>query len=555
MKRFSSLYGVVLAVIGVCLVAVSANAANIHVGATATGNGSGSDWNNAMGWGSISFARGNVYYIQDGSYGAKFFNTAASGSTYITIKKATAADHGTDTGWASTMGDGQAIFTAPLKFGTSYWIFDGVTRNEADWFAGGAYGFVIQSPSGNYNQSVKIGGMTSTGSYDYGGTTASYVQIKYCYVAAQVMPSVAVRSYQFDCESGSQASGLLFSRCFIQNGNNHFFLRATTGAIVEYCASSAAKNSSENHGEIYNLYYNASGAVIRYSKGFNCYDHGYVENAQGYYSGTAVAAIVMSANCSIYGNLWVNNCTTDGAVGWNGSNPANKVTNLKFYNNTIIGGSGAQGIMLETSSSGCVAYNNIWFGSTPGFQAVTHNYNAAGSSLGEANGQTITSSIFVNYAGGDYRLASATSAGTPLAAPFDTDLLGTTRGADGTWDRGAYEFGSGTTPAITVSPSLLDFGSVATNTNREMNFTVRNGGSGTLAGTATVSAPFSVIAGGTYSLGANQSQTVTVRFSPTAVGSASRSVSFAGGGGATASVSGLGASVAVLPPPSNLREP
>jgi hypothetical protein len=51
----------------------------------------------------------------------------------------------------------------------------------------------------------------------------------------------------------------------------------------------------------------------------------------------------------------------------------------------------------------------------------------------------------VNLAGGDFRLAAATAAGSPLAAPFNFDPTGKTRGADGTWDRGAFEFGSSST--------------------------------------------------------------------------------------------------------------
>jgi hypothetical protein len=108
--------------------------------------------------------------------------------------------------------------------------------------------------------------------------------------------------------------------------------------------------------------------------------------------------------------------------------------------------------------------------------------------------------------------------------------------------------GISTNPVIQVSPNSVSFGSVAVGTASNMSVAVQNLGGGTLAGTATVSAPFSVIAGGTYSLGANQSQTVTVRFSPTATGSTNGSVIFTGGGGATVPVSGRGASVNNRPP-------
>jgi hypothetical protein len=37
-------------------------------------------------------------------------------------------------------------------------------------------------------------------------------------------------------------------------------------------------------------------------------------------------------------------------------------------------------------------------------------------------------------------LSAPTEAGNTLSSPFDLDPDGATRGADGTWDRGVYEF-------------------------------------------------------------------------------------------------------------------
>ncbi|MFN7138985.1 MAG: LamG-like jellyroll fold domain-containing protein [Limisphaerales bacterium] len=402
-----------------------------------------------MAW-SSTFVRGNTYYLEDGNYGSKLFQTPLNGTERIIIKKATITDHATSVGWNAGMGDGQAIITAPLRFRTGYHTLNGQIRNEADWFDGNAYGIVIRSAS-NFNQpSIKVGGLTSTGALDLSGAAAHGCEFHYVFVDAAVMPSTAVRSYQFDTESGTSTTGFVVSRSYVKNGNNHFFLRNTTGALVEYTGSELAKNSTENHGEIYNLFYNAHSAVIRYNIARNNYDAGYSENAQGYYAGTAIAAIVTSSNCSIYGNLWYNNATTDGSIGWRGTRAGYEIRNLRVYNNTIIGGWGEQGVHLETGSTGCVVQNNIWFGNSPTFSGCSRSYNAGQTTLGEATGQAITSSIFVNYTGRDYRLASATAAGAPLASPHDRDMFGNTRGADGNWDRGAFEFGTikDTTPPV-----------------------------------------------------------------------------------------------------------
>lgn len=93
-------------------------------------------------------------------------------------------------------------------------------------------------------------------------------------------------------------------------------------------------------------------------------------------------------------------------------------------------------------------------------------------------------------------------------------------------------------PVISVSPSSRDFFYVTVGSSADRNFTVQNTGGGTLTGTASTSAPFSVISGASYSLGAGASQTVTVRFSPTSAATFAGNVTFTGGGGATRPVTG-----------------
>src|SRR6476469_8734695 len=92
------------------------------VGPTATGNGSGSDWNNRMNKLPTTLVRGDTYYLMDGSYGSYNFTTTNSGTNRITVKKAQDHDFGRasdgcsndiSAGWnESTMGSGQAVFTA-----------------------------------------------------------------------------------------------------------------------------------------------------------------------------------------------------------------------------------------------------------------------------------------------------------------------------------------------------------------------------------------------------------------------------------------------------------
>ena len=114
------------------LSAFASGAATYCVGPAATGTGTGADWNNVKAWSSTP-ARGDTWYLKNGSYAAKNFSVANSGSTLITIKKATVAEHGTDTGWSAAYA-AQAVITAPLTVSSDYYLIDGLTRNENEWF-------------------------------------------------------------------------------------------------------------------------------------------------------------------------------------------------------------------------------------------------------------------------------------------------------------------------------------------------------------------------------------------------------------------------------------
>jgi hypothetical protein len=96
-------------------------------------------------------------------------------------------------------------------------------------------------------------------------------------------------------------------------------------------------------------------------------------------------------------------------------------------------------------------------------------------------------------------------------------------------------------PLIGVTPNSQDFGAVVVGGAVDRTFTVQNVGVGTLSGSASTSAPFSVVAGGSYSLGPSQSQAVTVRFTPDSLGTFVGNVAFTGGGDASKTVTGVGA--------------
>ena len=420
-------------------IALPAEGATRYVRAGAAGNGSGSDWTNAYASLPATLIRGDTYYIAAGNYSAYTFDDPESGSLAITIKKATSGDHGTDAGWQSAF-SGQAVFNSVLRFERGNYIFDGQTRNENDWFAGAAYGFKISSNNNAAQQQLIV--------------TGSNVTIKYTWAEGRRGAyNGAERRYAVDTEGGGTTNNPVFHRMLVTDSNNVWFLRNSNGAIVEYCAHTGATGNAENHGEIVNLYFTAENSVIRYNQFTNAY------TASG---GTALIAIADSRGTSnpprteIYGNLFWNYGTTDATIGFLG-NSANggNATNSVVVNNTFVDGHSGYGWGIQfPDGSGNIVRNNLFIrGNGSPTTALnlgsgaTNSNNGFGTGSGSSGSNARTglpTSIFVGYSGySNLRLATPVSGGAPLPAPYNQDMFGNIRGADGVWDIGAFEYSEG----------------------------------------------------------------------------------------------------------------
>jgi hypothetical protein len=255
-----------------------------------------------------------------------------------------------------------------------------------------------------------------------------------------------------------------------------------------------------------------------------------------------------SSHLYVYGNVFYKPAgatweQANGVIGgWTGGS-GEQFNNCWVYNNTFINVNQQALSNFPNNHSGGQARNNLFYNcNAPNFECFpTHNNNHfinSGGTQGEVGATSANAGDpFVNFAGLDFTLKTNTVAGANLGSPFDFDPKSRPRT---TWTRGAYEYAPLTTnAAVSISPSTLGFGLVQTNMTRDLTMTVQNAGVSTLVGNASVAAPFSIISGASYSLSANQSQAVTVRYSPTIAGSNSQTITFTGGGGATALVSGI----------------
>lgn len=412
---------------------VSAQAQNTYcVRAGATGANNGSDWSNA--YTSIPIPlRGATYYVADGAYGSYTFSTATSGTTPITIKKATVADHGTSTGWSDTYGDGQATFSGKVEFTSSYWFFDGVTGGGAgSWNKG--FGFKIME-KGAANALIRV---------NYSGS-ANNITVRHVEMQGGGGSSVGGYYSNDGLAIYNSASNVTLSHAWMYDiGRCPVFITGAVNTIIEHVYVQSFNPIGGVHAEVMSTGQAAMGDLTwRYnlvtaikSTGGLMWDNN------------------TNTNCSffVYGNVFYKPAgiawdKANGIIGgWTGGN-REQFKNVKVYNNTFINCDQETLSTFPNVYSGNIAYNNLWYNSnSPNFAKFgTHDYNHfinSGGNHSEANGTSATSGDpFVDYVNLDFRLKAPTNAGISLPSPYKLDPTGMNRGSDGTWDRGAFEFG------------------------------------------------------------------------------------------------------------------
>lgn len=430
-----------LFVITLFLGILSAEAAPIYyVRAGATGNGSGSDWTNAYTSLPASLVRGATYYIADGSYAGYVFDDAQSGSTYIYIKKATASDHGTDTGWSSSYGDGQAEFS-PVSFSSGYYEIDGQTGGgNGSWDSG--YGIRIRTTSNATAKLVKFNTAVTN-------ITFRHIDFSFDYNDNLTFPAGSQVAVSQDAIYGTNsASNITFSYCrFNRAGRTAFLTRAAWNNIIiehTYFKDCTIGTTASNHGEIWSANHGVNGltnVTFRYN---------YVRNF------TSTGGLILSGGngIDIYGNIFQSTVIGSKANGVIANWTAEPVTvNVRIYNNTFVDTDARIGF---GNTSDWVAYNNLFYSNTyVGFTNTTHDYNRSDVNLSEPNGEVNAADPFTNRAGNNFTLSAATKPGTNLSNVFTKDMNNNTMGADGTWDRGAFEFTSGANPKRPSPPLNL----------------------------------------------------------------------------------------------------
>jgi hypothetical protein len=447
------------------------------------GTGNGTAWNNAWDdWADVTWTRGDTYYVADGNYSGYTFTEPESTTLVITIKKATAADHGDETGWLSAYGDGQAVLSPAITFEDGYYVLDGNGTHTIPSNTSSDYGFKINSNSYTNNFGILRFGTA--------GNTVSNITIKYVHV----YNTYHATNSGWGPNNCNQTVGLRFypsldhtyikvQNSYLQNsGKDGIQLSSTDYFLLErsyierYGKRLECGAPYNDHGQTVQMFWGTNNLVYRWNIWESNEGEALLSHSD---SGT-------TNNIRFYGNvifhpygagigLGYNNALFGNQIDWFGS-----ADNWYIYNNTWVhqrdsyAGTTNDFENLGATATDFFHYNDLIYDceSFSHSASYTYSHGASGGlgTFGGASEQTgLSSTIFNDYTNDDFTLSGETTAGIDLTnqpwwddcsgtpCPFfvqldyNTDMYNNIRGGDGVLDRGAYEFGIGS-PLPNIGP-------------------------------------------------------------------------------------------------------
>jgi hypothetical protein len=407
-----------------------------YVRAGAAGTGSGADWQNAYTALPLQLLRGATYYVAAGAYPSHTFKDPVDGTNYITVKRATPAEHGTDVGWTDDFGAGPALWAPTLKFASSYYVFDGVTGGgPGQWSSG--HGFKMSSPDDVIFLMFSDKWADASGRVNVDHIVISHVEVE---GRQPVAPGVA---RAFDATAlGAQFNAITISNCYVHDiGGVVSYWFNSTNVALEYNYFTRNGSSPDHHGTMILLDGTSARWTIRWNQFSDIVGSGWVGSYSDDYVGAAVDSVDIYRNVffytdgfvGLYGNGVIYTTASAGATNW-------RVNDNSFVNLPV----GALINFYNGSSNS--AYNNLFYriGGTPYFQKLVHDYSWFGEPYGTyGEAHAVDGSLdgggdpFVNWRSQDFRLRKGFSSGLALPAIYSRDMLGDVAGVD--WRRGALQ--------------------------------------------------------------------------------------------------------------------
>jgi hypothetical protein len=494
MKMFSSsAFFLFCILVSILIFSGQAFAACHAVGTTSSGDGSGSSWANRMNNLPTNLVRGDTYYLSDGQYGDYTFGTPNSGTTTITIKKAQSYDYGRSSdgcsndisgGWnASTMGSSQAVFshaagTVGSNGGQGYITLDGNGRTTT---AGCGVSPAVNASASDCGIKIMASGTSAStygvlwinSTYDNGVTRATGWTVRYV-------------ELQGAGDAGNNISNSNEHTLYCRNGCNNMLVEH----IYSHDSACDFIDIPYGNGVTFNLNHfkqNASSAnchgqfFLGDGNQMNNYtfSNNLIQDAQG----TAYWSILnggQASNWKIFNNVIFQLPSSVRPGISSGTfvviNSGSSATGINLIDNTWIGDhtdyaghfysscdSGSCGGAFNEQGSlyyGIIDDQDGSSGQSPvgrsGFNNATESYNTIINS-GSVSGYSGTGDIkatsqanpFVNWPSYNFNLTGSSTnvnSSLSLASPYNVDMAGNARPSGGVWNRGAFQYTSGSAP-------------------------------------------------------------------------------------------------------------
>ena len=397
----------------------------------------GSDWTNAydgfsdIAWGSVSC--GDTIWVAGGTYTQNLTiakNCSSGSQLYIRRARADSTDcteaTGWDAGYASTV---HQVNTGIRNNGD----YDYVTVSGRTTASGGTHGWYIDYTGSTGGSGVAYGN----------GADVDYNTIEYVDIQGPGYIEYTTDGRGLDITPGYSV---------LSGHNTYSHLKVWDWESGIYCGWS--EYEIFEYIEVYGL--RAVNWASYHPNMFYLHDANYITIRYGNFHGALGEGIFFTNNDTnidgayIYGNVFHSfSGSTQKAIQPDNTGTTNDIqvynntfdyTYLTFYGDGIAGAtnSNTKNNIFSRCQSGC-------------------------GSIGTTSDNLSTSTdVFVDRSGADYHIVATISGGYPrdagatLTSTYNTDPDGNTRGADGTWDIGAYEYDSGgdtTDPVVTITDS------------------------------------------------------------------------------------------------------
>lgn len=398
----------------------------------------GTDWSNAfngfsgIAWASV--APGDTIWIAGGTY-TDDLTPAKSGTAtsriYIRRARADAPECTQATGWGTAFDATVHQVRRRITFNS----FNYITVSGRTSATGGTYGWWI-----DYR-----GATAGPGVHWPNGSTGSHIVIEYLRVQGPGKITYSADGRGIDDTPFSTATNHTFSHLAIHEWESGVYVAGMSNPTFEYIDMydiHAVNWSTFHPNGIYTS--KAPNGIVRYS----AFHRG--PSGGGVGEGIFFEQVGGSTGWQIYGNLFYDLNST----GLKSIQITSNVGNIKIFNNTF-DDTGVAGVYVNGGScgSGAEVRNNL---------AYRSSFNTCGTN---SNNLVVTStSIWADRPNRDYHIVATIGAGFPRDVGialssngfYDRDPDGTTRGTDGAWDVGAFEFGTcASCPTAPRAPSNL----------------------------------------------------------------------------------------------------